>query len=436
MIEGKFGPTGAPGGASCFPLRRGLGDHGGVNLSVSSFDDLSARIAAVRGEHDERFPGPAEGRQPVHTVYVPADRFSRSTPADFGSEALRLLNTHTPGAGSFGAAFGLDPEIAGLVRERVAAKLASEPVEDVRIDFEDGYGVRSDEEEDAHIAQIVEAVAAAYQVKGLPHYWGLRVKSFAGGGHERTMRTLDGFLTALRDRLGRLPGGFTITFPKVAAVEHVALFVEYLERLETALGLPPGILRFEIQIETPGAVIDRDGRIALPGIAAAAAGRLTAAHFGVFDYTAALGLPPEEQRLDHPACDFARHVMQVAFAGTGVRLSDGSTNVIPRNDGPDEVNAAWQVHAAHVRHSLRHGFYQGWDLHPAHLPSRYAAVYAFHLSGADDVIGRVRAWHEQAAVRGGVLDEPATIKALVARLRRAVDCGALDESVLPASELP
>jgi citrate lyase beta subunit len=411
-----------------------LGDHVGVNLSVPSFDDLSARITAVRDDHAEHFPGPATGRQPVHTVYVPADRFSRSTPADFGAEALRLLNTHTPGAGSFGTAFGLEPEIAGPVRERVAAKLAAEPVEDVRIDFEDGYGVRPDDEEDAHIAQVVEAVAAAYQVKGLPHYWGLRVKSFADGGHERAMRTLDGFLTSLRDRLGRLPGGFTITFPKVLTAEHVAIFVDYLDRLEGALGLPAGILRFEIQVETTEAIIDGEGRIGLRAIARAAGDRLTAAHFGVFDYTAALGLPPDQQRLDHPACDFARHVMQVAFAGTGVRLSDGSTNVVPRNDGPDEVNDTWAVHAAHVRHSLRHGFHQGWDLHPAHLPSRYAAVYAYHLTGVDEVIGRVRAWHEQAAAKdNGVLDEPATIKALTDRLQRAVDCGALDEGVLPAS---
>ncbi|MQY02382.1 DUF6986 family protein [Actinomadura macrotermitis] len=405
-----------------------------MNLSVSSIDDLSARIAAVRDEHATHFPGAATGRQPVHTVYVPADRFSPSTPSDFGAEGLRLLNTHTPGAGSFGTAFGLEPEIAGLVRERVAAKLAAEPVEDVRVDFEDGYGVRPDAEEDDHVAQVVEAIAAAYEAKTLPHYWGLRVKSFADGGHERSMRTLDVFLTALRDRLGRLPGGFTITFPKVVMAEHVALFVEYLDRLEEALGLPGGILRFEVQIETTEAIIDHEGRIGLRGIVAAAAGRLSAAHFGVFDYTAACGLPPAEQRLDHPACDFARNVMQVTLAGTGIRLSDGSTNVIPRNDGPDEVNQAWAVHAAHVRHSLRHGFYQGWDMHPAHLPSRYAAVYGFHLSGVDDVIGRVRAWHEQAAVEGsGVMDEPATVKALVARLRRAVDCGALDESVLPPS---
>ncbi|MBO2452421.1 aldolase [Actinomadura barringtoniae] len=403
-----------------------------MNLSVTSIDDLSERVTAVSAEHASVFPGPPTGRQPVHTVYVPADRFSRSTPSDFGSEALRLLNTHTPGAGSFGSAFGIEPEIAGLVRERVAAKLANEPIEDLRIDFEDGYGVRSDEEEDGHITQVVEAVATAYNAKNLPHYWGLRVKSFADGGHERSMRTLDGFLTSLRDRLGRLPGGFTITFPKVVMAEHVAIFVDYIERLETSLGLPEGILRFEVQIETTEAIIDHEGRIGLRAIAQAAKGRMSAAHFGVFDYTAACGLPPEEQRLDHPACDFARHMMQVSLAGTGIRLSDGSSNVIPRNDGPDEVNAAWAVHAAQVRHSLKHGFYQGWDLHPAHLPSRYAAVYAFHLNGVDDVIGRVRAWHEQAAGDEGVLDEPATVKALTGRLRRAVDCGALDESVLPA----
>ncbi|MGH3387399.1 MAG: DUF6986 family protein, partial [Actinomadura sp.] len=123
-------------------------DHTKVNLSVSSIDDLSKRVVATSAEHGKHFPGPATGRQAVHTVYVPADRFSPSTPADFGAEALRLLNNHTPGVGSFGAAFDIQPDIAGTVRERVTAKLTSEPIEDLRIDFEDGYGVRSDAEED------------------------------------------------------------------------------------------------------------------------------------------------------------------------------------------------------------------------------------------------------------------------------------------------
>jgi citrate lyase beta subunit len=313
----------------------------------------------------------------------------------------------------------------------VAAKLAGEPVEDVRIDFEDGYGTRPDKEEDGHVAQAVEAVAAAYEVRSLPRYWGLRVKSFADGGHERAMRTLDAFLTGLRDHLGRLPSGFTVTFPKVVMAEHVAVFADFCERLESALGLPTGKIRFEVQIETTEAIINQRGELGPRAIVDAAAGRLTAAHLGVFDYTAACGLLPAQQRLDHPACDFARHVMQVSLAGTGVRLSDGSTNVVPATDGPQDVHHVWTVHAGLVRHSLRHGFYQGWDMHPAQLPSRYAAVYGFLLDGIEETIARMTAWRRHTAGKDGVLDEPATIKALEARVRRAVDCGALDESALP-----
>lgn len=412
-----------------FPRRHGLRDHGGVNLSVPSITDLSEQIVAASTQHARRFPGLPRGRQPVHTVHVPADRFSRTTAADFGAEALRLFNHHTPGDGSFGTAFGLDPGIAGTVRERVAAKLATEPVEDLRIDFGEGYGVRPDPEEDAHVAQVVEAVAAAYQAKSLPHFWGLRVKSFADGGHERAMRTLDGFLTSLRDRLGRLPGGFVITLPRVVMAEHVAIFVAYLDRLESSLGLPNGILRFEVQIEVPEIVIDVTGRTGLRAVIDAADGRLSAAHFGAEHYTAALGLPPDEQRLDHPACDFARHIMQVTFADTGVRLSDGSTEVMPRNDSADEINRTWSVHSAQLRHSLRHGFLQGCDLHPAHLPSRFAVLYAHHLTGVDEAIGRVRAWYERGRLDG--VAEPPAILALIARLQRAADCGAIDPSALP-----
>lgn len=423
-----------------------------VNLSVSSIDDLSERVSAISAEHAARHPGTTEdGRQPVHTVYVPADRFAATTSADLGAEAIRLLDAHAPDAAAFGEAFGLPPGLAARVRERVAAKLAREPVEDLRIDFEDGYGVRSDGEEDAHVAQAVEAVAQAYPVRALPHYWGLRVKSFADGGHERAMRTIDAFLTGLRDTLGRLPGGFTVTFPKVVAAGHVAVFADFCARLESALGLPADRLRFEIQVETTEAIINDAGECGLPAIVAAAGGRLTAAHFGVFDYTAACGLPPGQQRLDHPACDFARHVMQVSLAGTGVRLSDGGANVVPATDASPDVHHAWAEHARLVRHSLRHGFYQGWDVHPAQLTSRYAAVYGFYLDGVERAIGRVTAWRRRAAERAdsagmeaatgqpaaagkdGVLDEPATIRALETHLRRAVDCGALDESDLPVA---
>ncbi len=400
-----------------------------MKLTLPALDDLNARAEKARAEHDRRFPGDTGERRPVHTVFVPADRFTATTAAELGAEALRLLDAHAPDGAAMSSAFGVDAALSDTVRERVAAKLAREPVEDLRIDFADLYGTRPDDEEDAHVATVVEAVATAYEARSLPYYWGLRIKSFADGGHVRAMRTLDGFLTGLAERLGRLPGGFVVTFPKVVTSVHIAIFAEFLARFEAEIGLPDGKLRFEVQIETPESVT------ALPEIVEAAAGRLAAAHFGVHDYTAALGLPPSEQRLDHPACDHARHVMQVALAGTGVRLSDGGTRIVPASEETKDVLRAWRLHAGLVRYSLLHGFDQGWDTHAAQLPSRFAAVYAFHLNGLDDAVERLRAWHAKSgddaagrahtAGRGGA-GEPAEIAALAARLRRAVDCGAVD----------
>ncbi len=392
-----------------------------MKLTLSSLDDLSARISEARASYDQDHPGDPSERQPVHTVYVPADRFTTTTATDLGAEALRLLDKHAPDGASMNACFGVDASLGEAVRSRVAAKLAREPIEDLRIDFEDGYGTRDDEEEDAHVAAAVEAVAQAYEARRLPYYWGLRVKSFADGGHARSMRTLDGFLTGLAERLGKLPGGFVVTFPKVVTPSHVSMFAEFLGMFEEEIGLPDGMLRFEIQIETPASVAR------LPEVVAAAGSRLSSAHFGVYDYTAALGLPPSEQRLDHPACDYARSVMQVTLAGTGIRLSDGSTNVVPASDETLDVSRAWRLHAGLVRYSLMNGYHQGWDLHAAQLASRFAAVYAFHLQGVDEAIARVQAWNDGEKPENGVLDEPATIKSLTARLQRAVDCGAIEK---------
>ncbi|GAB3672518.1 aldolase/citrate lyase family protein [Actinocorallia lasiicapitis] len=387
-----------------------------MNLSVTKTDDLTERLRAAGAAHARRRPGRAEGRQPVHTVFVAADRFSRTTAPDLGTEALRLLNKHTPGDGSFGATFMLDPSLAGVIRARVAAKLQKDPVEDLRIDFADGYGARSDAEEDSDIVQVVEAVAGAYQAQQLPHFWGIRVKSLASAA--RSFRTIDGFLTSLRDRLGRLPGGFVITIPEVLGPDQVMIFADYLDRLETSLGLPPKTLHCELQLEHPAAVTT------VPDILKAGAGRVQTLHFGATAYARALDLPPEQQRLDHPACDHARHLLQTATADTPVRISDGPSNLSPRDDGADEVTATWQTHATQVRHSLTHGYYQGWDLHPAHLPARYATLYDYHLTGAEEAIGKLRAWQASGT--------PATpaIQALTARLKRGVACGALDPSAL------
>jgi citrate lyase beta subunit len=397
-----------------------------MTLPPEATEDLVADIEQTASAAEP--PGDRPGRQPVHTVYVPADRVDTATVRGLGLEARRLLDTHAPDGTALAHATGLGADIADAVRARVAAKLATEPVEDLRIDFEDGYGVRDDDVEDADAARTARAIAEQVRDGTAPPFWGLRPKSFADGAHRRAIRTIDVFLTALLDAAGRLPDGLVITFPKIVAAAHVAAFATLLERLESALGLPDRSLLFEVQIETTESIFDRDGRVALPGIVAAGDGRIVGAHFGVFDYTAACGLTGGAQRLDHPACDFARHVMQVSLAGTGVRLSDGSTNRVPADDSTAAVTDVWRHHADLVRRSMAHGFHQGWDLHASHLVSRFAAVFAFHRAHLDDTTRRLAAWSSSRANDSGVLDEPATIRGLLTALRRAIDCGAIDEA--------
>ncbi|GAA3811086.1 aldolase/citrate lyase family protein [Sphaerisporangium flaviroseum] len=386
-------------------MRTTLGDHHVPGFGVTL------------AEQAERYPGPTGEWQPVHTVYVPADRVDRHTVRSWGDAALGLLERHLPGDAELSPVFGpLPAGLAAAVRRRVVLKLAGEPVEDLRIDFEDGYGVRPGEEEDAHVRNAAETVAAMHAEGTLPRRWGLRVKSFADGDAARSLRTLDGFLTGVTEHLGEIPDGLTITFPKVLMEAYLGQFASRLAALEEGLGLGEGTLRFEMQVEAPQTVMFlMRSRDLVPSLG----GRLAAAHFGVFDYTAACGLSPAEQRLDHPVCDHAREVMRTALAGTGVELSDGSLAASPSSDTTEDVHALWRAHAAMVRHSLRNGFYQGWDMHPSHLVSRYATVYAFHLANHEAYAERVRAWEARRGAGGGVMDEPATIKTLTATLHRA-----------------
>lgn len=393
-------------------------------------DDEVARLLAGVEDADadatRDWPGVPATRQPVQVLYVPLDRVRPETTTRYGTAALRLLEAHAPDGASLARACGLElsPALADRVHERVVAKLGTEPVEDLRCDAEDGYLDRSPETEARDVTAAAAAVAAAIADGTAPPFVGIRVKSFTDGLARRSVASLDRFVGTLLDAAGELPDGFVVTFPKIVAIEHVAAFARVLGALEVAYGLPERRLRFEAQIETTPSVLGPDGRVALRDIRDVADGRLVAAHVGVYDYSAGLGLPPAEQRLDHPALDFARHLLQVTFAGTEVRLSDGSTNVIPADDSTAEAHRAWRRHAADVQHSLRHGFVQGWDLHPAHLVSRYAVVFADVLAGIDDALDRLARW-DAGEAGGGVMDEPATIRVLEAAVQRAVDCGAV-----------
>jgi hypothetical protein len=201
------------------------------------------------------------------------------------------------------------------------------------------------------------------------------------------------------------------------------------DRLEEAHGLAHGQLVFEVQVETPQVILGADGTAVIARCVHAAAGRLIGLHYGTYDYSAALGIAAAYQSMEHPAADYARAVMQVAVAGTGVRLSDGSTNVLP-GGGRDEAMAAWRLHSRLVRRSLERGFYQGWDLHPGHLASRYAATYGFFREGLPLACARLRGYAARTA--GGLLEEPATARALAGYLARGLHCGAVSAAEVAA----
>ncbi|MFF3850241.1 DUF6986 family protein [Streptomyces sp. NPDC002328] len=403
-------------------MGHGQQETAATSLADAVAQEIGASLAPVDAELDRRYPGDPGTRQPVHTVYVPGDAFTADTVRSWGDRALAALDEHAPDAAALAAVLGLSDELAEPVHARVRAKLEREPVEDLRVDFEDGYGVRPDAEEDRAAARAARLIAEAHADGSATPYAGIRMKCMEAAVRDRGIRTLDVFLTALTEA-GPLPDGLVLTLPKVTYPEQVTAMVRLLEAFEKTRGLAPGRLGFEIQIETSQAVLATDGTATVARMIQAADGRATGLHYGTFDYSACLGVSAAHQASDHPAADHAKAVMQVAAAGTGVRVSDGSTNVLPV--GPTEqVHDAWRLHYGLTRRALARAYYQGWDMHPGHLPTRYAAVFAFYREGFAHAADRLARYANRTG--GDVMDEPATAKALSGYLLRGLDCGALD----------
>ncbi|GLW57912.1 DUF6986 family protein [Kitasatospora phosalacinea] len=400
-----------------------VGADRSVAFSDAARSAVEALLAPVDAELTRRYPGDPGSRQPVHTVYVPADAFGAGTVREWGAQALAAFDEHAGTPGRLAEALGVaDDALLADVHARVRAKLEREPVEDLRIDFEDGYGPRPDAEEDAEAVRVARLVAAAVADGSAPPYVGIRTKCMEAPVRARGIRTLELFLGTLL-AAGGLPDGLVLTLPKVTHAAQVTALVRLLEDFERRAGLPAGRIGFEIQIETTQAVLGPDGRATVALMIGAAEGRATGLHYGTFDYSAACGVSAAHQSMDHPVADHAKAVMQVAAAGTGVRLSDGSTNVVPTGT-TEQVHAAWRLHHGLVRRSLARAYYQGWDMHPAHLPTRYAAVYAFYREGLAAACARLAAY--VARTGGDVMDEPATARALSGYVLRGLDCGAVD----------
>jgi citrate lyase beta subunit len=389
-------------------------------------------------------------RQPVHTVYGGAHLFRADVARRLGERALATMDEWIADGGAFAATFGLPGPLAGAIHDRVRRKLRREPVEDFRIDFEDGYGARPDAEEDEAALSAAEEAARGLDAGLLPPLLGIRIRGLGEATAVRGLRTLRLFLERFGARTGgRLPAGFAVTLPKVAGRGQVERLARTLDDLEARIGAARGAVAVELMVETPRALLDADGRSALRSLVEAADGRCRGAHFGPYDYAAALGIPAAHQGMRHPACDDARVRMLLALAGTDVQAADGPTTCLPvpirraadggtlgeadRTANREAIRAALRAHWDDARHSLRLGFWQGWDLHPAQLVSRYAAVYALFLEALDATCARLRGFQQharRATLSGTAFDDAATARGLAAFLRRGLVCGAVDPAEL------
>lgn len=409
-------------------------------------EQLFGNLKEANTAFQQIYPGDRSERQPVHTLYGGANLFKYDAARALGARALEIFTTYAPDHRVFGKVFGMDTEngFSEKVYTKVIAKLKAEAIEDFRIDFEDGYGNRSNEEEDETARTAALEVARGMKEKTLPPFIGIRIKPFTEEMKDRGLRTLDIFISTLvKETGGALPDNFIVMLPKVTIPEQPETLAGFFGILEEELKLSPGCLKMEMMVETTQSIMDINGTNPLYRFIKAAKGRCIAMHFGTYDYTASCSITARYQEMDHPVCDFAHHMTKVALAHTGIWLSDGATNTMPigphrgdqlteaqQTENRETVHRAWKKGYDHIRHSLWNGFYQGWDLNPAQFPMRYAAVYAFFLESYDDAVDRLKTFVEKAAratLIGDVFDDAATGQGLLNYFLRALNSGAITE---------
>lgn len=456
-----------------------------MNFSIADTEkeSLLATLRTANLDFQQTYPGDKPDRQPVHTVYGGANLFKSDTCVKMGEIALKNLLTYAPDFITLAKVLKTDgsqqlpadeKKAAKLVKKlgkmteeerrnhpawldytvyhKIIHKLETEAVEDFRIDFEDGFGNRPDEEEDATAVNAATELAEGMQQQTISPFIGIRIKPFTEDLKARGVRTLDIFLTTLLEKTGgRLPDNFVVMLPKVTIPEQVTTLVRLFEIIERKNNLPAGTLKMETMVEATQIIMDEEGRNPLMRIVRAGEGRLIAAHFGTYDYTASCSITARYQTMAHPVCDFAHHMTKVALGGTGIFLSDGATNVMPvpphrdekltarqKKENNESVHNAWRIGYNHTIHSLVNGFYQGWDLNPAQLPMRYAATYHFFLSSIADATHRLKIFVERAAIStltGDIFDDAATGQGLLNFFLKAMNCGAITEEEATATGL-
>lgn len=425
-----------------------------TTIDQDSLNPLLERLAEANRAFSARFPGDSALRQPVHTLYGGANLYKPGAAAKMGDLASKHFQQYAPDVETFAANLGISSELelAGLVYARVQRKLEDEPIEDHRADFEDGYGTRSDEEEDHDVELAAHAMAEGLGEGTLPAGVGIRIKALTEEAKHRSLRTLDLFLSRLAlASYGKFPPVFYVTLPKVTSVTQVEVLCESIHLLEKRVGIPPGTVRVELMLENVQMLFDEVGDFALRKLVAAGGDRVTTVVLGTFDYTASCNIAASFQSHTHGAADFARQMLIAGLTATGVNVCDGITNIMPipphkgadlspeqREENQTVVAAAWQLHFENILHSMSLGIYQGWDLNPAQIPVRFAAVFYFYLRALDDAQTRLATFIDkaaQASLSGNTFDDAATGQGLVNFFLNGITCGALDESEALATGL-
>ena len=388
-------------------VRRG-GAAAPPNAAVRQLAVANRRIAAV-------YPGDSGDRQPVHTVYGGAHLFKATPRRSSARVALRALaRVRARRARRSRARSASTPRVADGVYARVQrqARRASRSrtsASTSRTATATGPTPKRTATRSPRRSEVARGPGRRARCR--------RSSASASSRSRGAARAQPAHARSLRDHAGRGDGRQAAAELRRHAAEVTAPEqVDALAARMRGAGARAAVCRRHAQARADGrdAAVDprrptarrrcRAGR----GRRAAAS---SAAHFGTYDYTAALqhhggatstcAIRPATSR---------KHMMQVALAGTGVWLSDGATNVMPvaphrarrlarRRSArePRVVHRAWQLHFDHMRHSLVNGFYQGWDLHPAQLPTRYAAVYAFFLEARPAATARLKNFVEKAA---------------------------------------
>lgn len=454
-----------------------------LSIPTDSRDAILNDLQNANLAFQKIYPGDLPDRQPVHTVYGGANLFKSDTTKRMGQVALRSLINSAPDFTVLARVLELtghqdlptdekqikelelkldamtalqrksEPAwLAYAVYKKIIAKLEHEGVEDFRIDFEDGFGNRPDDEEDATAVTAATELAKGMKDNTISPFIGIRIKPFTEDLKQRGIRTLDIFLTTLLEKSGgKLPDNFVVMLPKVTIPQQMEALARLFEILEKQHQLPANSLKMEMMVEATQAIMDSEGRNPLFGLIRAGKGRCIAAHFGTYDYTASCNITAKYQTMAHPVCDFAHHMTRVALGGTGIMLSDGATNVMPvgphrgdnltpqqQKENREVVHRAWKLGYGHTMHSLINGFYQGWDLNPAQLPMRYAATYVFFLESYEDAALRLKNFVDKAAqatLSGDVFDDAATGQGLLNYFLKALNCGAITEEEVLATGL-